>query len=365
MHTLGLIFRLPAVVAALTVLAACGGSLDRNAPVNGASHFDARTRGMFALTRAGALPSLPAKPPLRSWLSPAAKHTDALLYVADDGTYPNTLDIYDYKSGALLGQSSDIGYLSQGMCSDERGNVYVTDFDTSSVYEIEHATTTVINHWNSNGEPIGCSVNPRNDDLAVTNFYDFGSPSGTGSVVVFPGGGPSGTAHYGPGYDWPAGYDKHGNLFVQANYAGQCAGGPCLAELPAGASTWSLLNVSGATIYFPAAVEWDGKYLAVGDQEGGGGSQSVIYQMSVKNGTATVANSVVPSGGCTGGALDIVQWAYYARKPNDLPVKHARQMAAASPCDSSIVKWKYPAGGDPVGEIPDGVFPVGVTIVSK
>ncbi len=364
MHTLGPIFRLPAAVAALVVLAACSASPDRSAPSIGTSRLDARTRGMFALTRPHALSSLREKSPGRSWLSPAAKKSKALLYVADDATYPATVDLYDYKSGAMLGRSSGIGYLLYGMCSDKAGNAYVTDFDTGNVYEIEHATTTVIDSWNSNGEPIGCSVNPRNGDLAVTNFYDFGSPSGTGGVMVYPGGGPSGTDYPGPGYLWPAGYDRHGNLFAQGNYAGQCAN-PCLAELPAGANTWSLLTVSGAKIYFPAAVEWDGKYLGVGDQEDGGEPKSVIYQMSVKNGTATVANSVVPSSGCTAGSLDIGQWAYYARKPNDLPVKHATQMAAPSSCDSSIDTWKYPAGGDPAGEIATGGFVDGLTIVSR
>jgi hypothetical protein len=364
MHTLELNIRLPAVVAALVVLAACSGSPDQSAPSNGTSRLDARARSMFALTRRDALPSLRAKSPRRSWLSPAAKKTKALLYVADNGTYPGTVDLYDYKNGAMLGQSGGIGYILYGMCSDKDGNAYVTDFATGNVYEIEHATTTVIDSWNSNGEAIGCSVNPRNGDLAVTNFYDFASPSGTGGVIVYPGGGPSGTDYPGPGYLWPAGYDRHGNLFAQGNYAGQCPN-PCLAELSAGASTWSLLTVSGATIYYPAAVEWDGKYLGVGDQEGGGTSQSVIYQMSVKNGTATVANSVVPSAGCSGGYVDIVQWAYDARKPNDLPVKHATQMAAGSSCDASVFKWKYPAGGDPTGEIPDGTFPYGLTIVSQ
>lgn len=354
-------FRSPAVVAAVFVLAACSGSPNQDAPSGGATRLDARTSSMFALTRRHALPSLQPMSPGRSWLSPAAKTAKALLYVADDETA--SVDLYDYKSGAMLGQVSGIGYLPYGMCSDKGGNAYVTDFDSGNVYEIEHATTTVINSWNSNGEPIGCSVNPRNGDLAVTNFSDSASPSGSGGVMVYPGGGPSGTDYPGPGYLWPAGYDRHGNLFTQGDYAGQCTS-PCFAELAAGSSTWSLLTVSGAKIYFPGAVEWDGKYLGVGDQEYGGGSQSVIYQMSVKNGTATVVNSVVPIGSCTSGSPDVVQWAYYAREPNDLPVKHATQMAAGSPCQPSVGKWKYPAGGDPTGGIADGAFPNGLTIVS-
>jgi len=364
MRALGLLFRLPAVLAALAALAACGGSFDRSVSSSGASSpVDARTRGMFALTRREAPPPRYAKSPPRSWINPAAKKTKALLYVADNGTYPAMVDLYDYTSGAMLGQTGGIGYLLYGMCSDKHGNAYVVDFDTGNVYEIKHGTTTVINTWNSNGEPIGCSVDPRSSDLAITNFYDFGSPSGTGSVEVFPGGGPSGTAYYGPGNDWPAGYDKHGNLFVQADYAGQCTN-PCLAELPAGGHTYSILGVSGATIHFPAAVEWDGKYLGVGDQQYQGGFNSGIYQMSVSNGTATVANAVLPTSGCSA-YLDLVQWAYYARKPNDLPLPHATQMAAGSPCAPVISKWKYPAGGDPPGQISDGAFPGGLTIVSK
>lgn len=365
MRTLGLFLRLPAVLAALIVHAACSGPFAQNTVTSGVSqHVDVlRT---LALTRRGAPPSMHAASPMRSWLDPAAKKSKALIYLSDAGN--GYVRLFDYHTGKQLGYTGGL-YLPYGACSDKRGNAYVADFDAGITYEFKHGTTTVVNQWNSNGEPIGCSVNPRNGDLAITNFFDFSSPSGTGSVVVFPGGSQSGTAHYGPGYDWPAGYDAHGNLFVQADYGGQCASGPCLAELPAGGSTWSLLNISGAQIYLPAAVEWDGKYLGVGDQEGGGAFRFVIYQMSVSGSTATVVSMVSLSDGCNSEYFDSQQWAYAARRPNDLPVKYATQVVAgASFCDGSQVgKWAYPRGGDPVREITvaPNAFIDGATIVTK
>ena len=357
--------RLPAVAAALIALAACNGSFAQGVVASSASR-QVNVRAMLALTRREALSSPHAATPRRSWLDPAAQNSKTLIYLSDAGN--GYVRLFDYQTGKQLGYAGGL-YLPYGACSDKHGNAYVADFDAGITYEFKHGTTTVTDQWNSNGEPIGCSVNPHNGDLAITNFYDFGSPSGTGSVVVYPGGSQSGTAHYGPGLDWPAGYDAHGNLFVQANYAGQCASGPCLAELPAGGRAWSLLDISGATINLPAAVEWDGKYLGVADQEAGGSSQSVIYQTSVRGNTAVVVNTVSLSTGCSGDYFDAIQWAYAAPKPNDLPVKYATGIAAgASLCDGSQVgKWPYPKGGDPVGEITAGTNANidGATIVTK
>jgi hypothetical protein len=356
-HVLHRVLGSALAVTGLAALTACNGSLGQNAAPTARD----TSAAALAFSMRGALPVRRRVAPKRAWLSSAAKKSAALLYVADNGYYPGVVDLYDYKSGTLLGQSAGIG--AGGMCSDEDGNAYVTDFVSGAVYEIQHGTTTVIGSWYTNGEPIGCSVNPRNGDLAITNFYDFGSPSSTGSVEVYAAGGQSATTYYGPGYDWPAGYDKHGNLFVAASYAGQCTS-PCLAELAAGGA-WSVLNVSGAQIYFPAAVEWDGKYLGVGDQEVNGTYNFGIYRMSLHKGRATVVGTVLPASGC-GGYLDLVQWAYYARKPSDLPVKHASQMAGPSGCGSggSVSKWSYPAGANPIGSIGSGGAG-GLTIVSR
>ena len=124
------------------------------------------------------------------------------------------------------------------------------------------------------------------------NFYDFGSPSGTGGVIVFPGGGPSGTDYPAPGYLWPAGYDKTGNTLVaEGNYAGSCTS-PGIAKLTGG--TWTVLSYN-QTIYFPAAVELMGKTWGVGDQEGGGVFDTDIYATKISGSSATAVQARTPS----------------------------------------------------------------------
>ena len=64
-----------------------------------------------------------------------------------------------------------------GECVDEKGDVFILNFDGESIVEYAHGGTAPIATLNDPGEkPSGCSVNPATGDLAVTNF------SGTGSA---------------------------------------------------------------------------------------------------------------------------------------------------------------------------------------
>jgi len=237
--------------------------------------------------------------------------------------------------------------------------VYVPDFDTGYVYEIQHATTTVINSWYSNGEPIGCSVN-KAGDLAVTNFYDFGNSVGVGSVIVFPGGGPSGTDYPGPGYLWPAGYDKSGSTLVaEGNYAGSCTS-PCLAKMVGG--TWTVLSFN-QTQYFPAAVELMGKVWGVGDQEGGGAFDTDIYSTKISGNTATASKTTTLTDTCYSYYADVVGWANVSKKPNGVQSKKVKGVAGANLWCGDLAKWAFPAGGNPSGSISGAAFAYGATLI--
>jgi len=326
----------------------------------GGHHLSAQVLRHLAMTRAShQTPPAARNVHIKSWM----KHVPAgtpLLYVSDDGYYPNVVDVFNYTTGAMVGQASMPNTAANlyNSCSDKHGNVYVVDFAYGYAYEIQHATTTVINQWYTNGEPIGCSVN-KNGDLAVTNFYDFGSPSGTGGVIVFPGGGPSGTDYPGPGYLWPAGYDKTGNTLVaEGNYAGSCTS-PCLAKLTGG--TWSLLSYN-QTIYFPASVELMGKTWGVGDQEGGGVFDTDIYATKISGSSATAVHTETLTDTCSSYYDDSVGWANVSKKPNGVQHKKVKGEAAANLWCGDIDEWSN-AGGNPTGHITGAAFAYGATLI--
>jgi hypothetical protein len=83
------------------------------------------------------------------------------------------------------------------------------------------------------------------------------------------------------------GDDDRGNRFLDG-FNGSGAFG--LVELPKGSSRFEPIATSN-TVEFPGAMQWDGKYLTVGDQEVG-----VIYQYAVSGTTATLEGSVSLSG---------------------------------------------------------------------
>ena|SRR5579871_320244 len=331
---MGYLVRLAFMIGAAALFTACGNGIQPSGPSE--------------LPPGVAAPRPNADAPLLSrrarkpthWMSDraGARHRSKIIYVSD--AYDGSVEAYDYKTGSLLGAASGFG-LPYGLCSDTRGNVYATDF-YANVYEIKARTTTVIKSWNTGGSPIGCSVNPVNGDLAVTDFANVDGPCGPGGVYIIPRGSSRGTLYKGPGYeDWPAGYDDHGNLYLECNECGS-PWGPNLAELSTKSGSFTFINISGATLHSPGGVEWDGKHLGLDDQECSS-STLCIYQTTVSGSTAQVLNTVQFS--CPSGHPSFLQWAEVARHPNGQTKSPAKEAAAgAYGCGSSqttMSVWSY------------------------
>jgi hypothetical protein len=85
------------------------------------------------------------------------------------------------------------------------------------------------------------------------------------------------------------GYDNKNNLFVDGITEG---GSFELAELPKGASAFTTIRLK-QNISAPGQVQWDGKYLAVGDA---GVSPSIIYQFSISGSSGTAVGSTTLNG---------------------------------------------------------------------
>ena len=143
-----------------------------------------------------------------------------------------------------------------GSCSDAHGNVYVVAYSgyTSVITEFAFGTLTPMQtlDYAGDGRPTGCSVDPTTGDLAVTiGSNEYSTPA---AVLIFTNG--SGTPEQidACDYNGTAGYDPHGNLWLECLMKGSSS----ILELPKGESS-SLSRVTlGHNLYYLGAIQWDG-----------------------------------------------------------------------------------------------------------
>ena len=94
----------------------------------------------------------------------------ALLYVSNVSN--GTVGIYQYNSGknpTLAGELTGFDFPG-APCTDNAGNVFIPDLLLQTVTEYAYGSTTPKNTLNPGGFPIGCSVDPKTNNLAVVNF---------------------------------------------------------------------------------------------------------------------------------------------------------------------------------------------------
>jgi hypothetical protein len=278
--------------------------------------------------------------PNRPWMQPGARAKN-LLYVSD--YWNDAVYVFEYPAGKLVGTLTGFNG-PNGECADSAGDVWITDTLQSQLVEYKHAGTTPVATLKDPQEyPLGCAVDPTSGNLAVTDIYGSGSPSlSAGNFVIYANA--SGTPE-GPYYDslmyymYFCGYDDRGNLFFDGeSYGGQFR----LAELPADSS--SIVDISlSRTIGQPGAVQWDGRYVAVGDQ-----SSNVIDQIQVSASSGTIAGSTQLRR-----AKDVVQFWIYGSK-----------VVGSDALRRDVGLWKYSAGGSPTHVIDDKSLyePIGAVV---
>ena len=107
-----------------------------------------------------------------------------LIYISD--LIAQVVDIYTYKGHQLVGTLTGF-FNPEGLCVDAKGDVFVVNDTSDGVHQItEYAhggTEPIANLINENGNVNGCSVNTRNGDLAVTNFW--GPTEKAGGVSIY------------------------------------------------------------------------------------------------------------------------------------------------------------------------------------
>ena len=272
------------------------------------------TGGTFAPAGSGAI-----KPAHRagSWIAPDAKKKK-LLYVSSALT--DDVYVYSYSNQQLVGTLTGFK-LPYGLCAGKMGDVWIVDDGAQQIVEYKHGGTSPIATLSDPGEyPEGCSVDPTTGNLAVTNFY---SASGNGSVAIYAHASGEPTTYSDPSivnFRF-CGYDDKGNLFADgANSSSEFA----LAELRKGGSGLTGITLQ-QKIEWPGGVQWDGKYVAVGDTDAG-----IIYRTNGAGGKV--------KGSTTLGDSDYVNQFWIAGKTVVAPSQDG---------NAGVGLYAYPAGGAP------------------
>ncbi len=280
-----------------------------------------------------------------SWMLPQKTGSNILMYVADRDTEDEY--VYDYPSGAAVGILT--GFQEPyGACVDASGDVYVADFEGGTLVEFAHGGKKAINTYSPGGNPIGCSVDSKGD-VAVTLFDP-------GEVTVYAKGNSKEATTYSDSsceYMWTMGYDDKDDLIGVGESSGinVCA-------LMAGSKFETTLTEQGITIDFPGGTTWDGKYIALGDQEAGGEDQTGMWPSTISGTTISSTSEVTFSASCFGDFVDDPNPFVLGKKNTPIDTKQGKVMVgpnlwcADGGRGGGVNVWHYPAGGTPLKNFP-------------
>ncbi len=227
--------------------------------------------------------------------------------------YNDTVLEFKYPQGQPL--SSTISAAVGGFCSrTSRGTFWATVPGAVEEFEVGASTPIKTLPFPMSGEAGSCSIDRSSGDLAVS--------TGSG-VIIFKHASGRGK-EIGKGMSISSiGYDGSGNLFAD----GLTSHGTGFEELPAGGSRFHSVTLTN-DVEFPGAVQWDGAYITVEDQEA-----QAIYGYTVSDDIATLERTVNYTG-----ASDCVEGYIYK--------------GAAFVCpdagDENAKVYAYPAGGAPI-----------------
>ncbi len=349
-------YALTSCVAA-ALLAGCGGSqppgaMPATSPGNESGLTALSASRLISLT----IPHYVARPvhrPTKTWMSPGAKSMKRLLYISDAET--SSVFVYDYSSGKEVGDlTTDIDG-PYGQCVDKKGDVYISSFASSETVEYAHGGSAPIAEFSSSGGyPVGCAVD-RQGDLAVANLY---SASGLATLFVWIHG--EGTPTEYQDNDclnmYPPGYDDNGNVIVECVYNPNSYNISVVCALLKDATSMTTLSFN-QSIGFASGTMWDGKYIALGDQDHDIMGETAIYQASLSGSTLTLEGTTVLEATC---GDDVVQPFIVGEKNTPINKKQGKVLIGASrDCIDTIPFWHYPASGDPFKtttgpSLPDG-----------
>ena len=315
MNTTGL--KCAAALVALAICSACGG---------GSAVAPSGSTGMSGLGPIVAIRDIPPSPD-------AKKHhkAPAEQFISNFGS--GSMAIFDYpKSDKQIGTISGVTS-AQGECTNVLfGTGKKTFWVTSSVsgaspideYQVAKTHKLVRSLQGASGDTlVGCAMSTTGD-LAATSITN-------GHVDIFKGAKGTPTSLTTPLIEaFFDGYDTKGNLYVDGFNSGGTFG---FVELPKGKTTW--VTLLGPSVEFPGGVQWDGKYVAVGDVD-----KSVIYQTSGDKvvGTTTLSGA------------DFVNQ-FWVAPGTKLHPQGTKVVAPSQDGSAGVGIYAYPAGGSPTKTI--------------
>ncbi len=254
-----------------------------------------------------------------SWLSARAGSED-LLYLSDQ----LSSDVYIFSYPALEPVGTLTGFdFPEGLCSDKRGDVFVTDLLDREIFEYAHGGSKRIRTLRDGGYPQGCSVDPSSGDLAVA---DYGSSATPGDVAVYQTARGTPVIYRDPtmiSFD-NCGYDDGGNLFADGQKYGNAPG---LVELPMDADKLKDIEFKHS---FDASgsVQWDGQHVAVM-----GNSPRSILRLAISRSKGEVVGRTILNS---------------PKYPLSFRIESDRLMLTYFPPHSKYAAlgvWAYPGGG--------------------
>jgi hypothetical protein len=266
-----------------------------------------------------------------SWMLPEAKSED-LLYSGGESVY-----VLSYPSGELVGILYSA--LTNGMCSDKNGDVFLTSPDGPSLTEYAHGGTQPIASLSipngEGGSPVfDCAVDPTTGNLAAA-FDCFGSTSqcvSSDEIAVFKNASGTPTEYGGPNLPQflYCGYDNAGNLFADGL---PVDGSGIFAELPKGSKKLTDISLD-ESIKKVGQVQWDGTHMTIQDR-----ARASLYRLRISGSAATVVGTTKFS------SIGPAQQSWIQGSGIVMPWRHSLK-------DNSILGfWKYPAGGAPTKTI--------------
>lgn len=267
--------------------------------------------------------------------NPSFKASKAWVFVSD----PGTSEVYIYTLPTLKLIEIVTGFTQpQGECSDNKGNVWVTDGTAQTIFEVEHSGSIGRRLSDTSGYPGGCAWNPKTGNLAVMNLLGTGSLPGAVLIYHHAAGVPnvySNPKQFYYNFGW---YDSAGNLFFDGRNA---SGKFMLSELPVNAVQAKSIAISGGKIYYPGLVQWSSSYLAIGDQNCGNQTVSCIYRLTVSKTGAAIKGKIALENSTGGQLCDLIQGVIWQGHV----VGSDSDFCGSVP--SATYVWPYPGGGKP------------------
>jgi hypothetical protein len=297
----------------------------------------------------------------RSWIAPDALGAPRLLFISDYGA--SDVLIFKMPGMALKGTLTGFDF-PEGECSDKAGNIWIANTGALEIQQYSRAGVLLKTLSDSYGYPASCAMD-KNGNLAVANIES--TTAGAGSIVVYANATGSGTVYTNSAFFeyFFVGYDPNGNLFFDGTNSSRTSS--YLAELPAGSSTTTLINLSG-TLHFAGLIQWYGKgnYLAVGDQECNGIASACVYWVTVSGSSGTITG--------TTNLGDFEDYQVCSLAQGVIAANGERYLAGAdyeAPCGftptSTANRWKWDAGGTPTNYNNSASFtePIGAAVSTK